>query len=327
MNRVSVVVPVYRCLPHVEGCLRSVLAQTRPAHEIVLVDDRGGDESMAVAQRYLTARGANFRSVVHDENRGLGRARNSGLAASTGDLVWFLDSDDEADPRFLELLTDALESGSADFACTRTRRVDEAGRVLQIDEPPFGALVISGEDFARHLVLGSAKAYACTKLFRRELLGERPWDEGQGYEDMAPALRMALASERVALVDEPLYRYLYREGSISTSLGPRTFDLFKVERDVRATVAGAGLADRWQRALLGFRYREIFRSVAHVAMRADHASPSRPDLYDDAIRRVRAAVSVRDVTPLLRTGHLREAVFAVLLKFAPALYSTILRYR
>lgn len=327
MSRISVVVPVYRCLPYVEGCLKSVLDQTRPADEIVLVDDRGGDESMAVAQRYLAERGANFRSVVHEENRGLGRARNSGLAAASGDLIWFLDSDDEADPRFLELLTGALESGSADFACTRTQRVDDEGRVLQIDEPPFGAMVVSGEDFARRLVLGQAKAYACTKLFRRELLGERPWDEGQGYEDMAPALRMALASERVALVDEPLYRYLYREGSISTSLSPRTFDLFKVERDVTAELRRRGLDERWDDDVLGFRYREIFRSVAHVAMRADHAAPTRPDLYDDAIDRVRAGVSVRDVLPLVRTGHRREAVFTVLLKSVPALYSTILRYR
>ncbi|MGW0172664.1 glycosyltransferase family 2 protein [Rhodococcus sp. NPDC003322] len=327
MSRVSVVVPVYRCLPYVEGCLRSVLAQTRPVDEIVLVDDRGGDESMAVAERYLAERGARFHRVVHDRNLGLGRARNSGLGASTGDLVWFLDSDDEADPRFVELLAGALEDGAADFACTRTQRVDDTGLVLQIDEPPFEAIVVSGTDFAHRLVTGRAKAYACTKLFRRELLGDRPWDEDQGYEDMAPLVRMSLAAARVALVDEPLYRYLYREGSISTSLSPRTLDLFKVDVDVSAAVAHAGLGARWRDEVRGFRYREILRSVAHVAMRADHASATRPPLYDEAIDRVRAAVSPRDVLPLLRTGHPREAVFAAMLGTVPGLYSTILRYR
>ncbi|MGW6692145.1 glycosyltransferase family 2 protein [Rhodococcus sp. NPDC054953] len=323
----SVVVPVYRCLPYVEGCLRSVLAQTRPVDEIVLVDDRGGDTSMAVAERYLTERGAPLRTVVHDRNRGLGRARNSGLAAATGDLIWFLDSDDQADPRFVELLAAALEDGSADFACTRTLRVDEDGRVLQVDEEPYGAMVVSGTDFAHRLVTGRAKAYACTKLFRRAVLGDRPWDEDQGYEDMAPLMRMSLAAARVALVDEPLYRYLYREGSISTSLSTRTLDLFTVDRDVRAAVAAAGLSGRWAQELLGFRYREVLRSVAHVAMRADHVAPSRPELYDTALGRVRGVVSVRDIVPLVRTGHRREAVFAALLAVAPRLYSTILRYR
>ena len=327
MNRVSVVVPVYRCLPYVEGCLGSVLAQTRPVDEIVLVDDRGGDESMAVAEGFLRERGVDFRSVVHERNRGLGRARNSGLAATTGDLIWFLDSDDEADPRFVELLAGALADGSADFACTRTQRVDEHGRVLQIDEAPYEAIVVSGTVFAHLLVTGRAKAYACTKLFRRELLGDRPWDEDQGYEDMAPLMRMSLGSNRIALVDEPLYRYLYREGSISTSLNRRTFDLFTVERDVDVAVTEAGLGDRWASEMRGFRYREILRSVAHVAMRADHAAASRPDLYDEAISRVRSKVSMRDVIPLLRTGHRREAVFAAMLGVTPGLYSTILRYR
>ncbi|MFD1811377.1 glycosyltransferase family 2 protein [Rhodococcus gannanensis] len=327
MNRVSVVVPVYRCLPYVEGCLRSVLAQTRPVDEIVLVDDRGGDESMAVAEALLRSRDAEFRTVTHERNLGLGRARNSGLAAAAGDLIWFLDSDDEADPRFVQHLTRALDDTSADFACTRTQRVDDAGRVLQIDEAPYEATVMSGTEFAHLLVTGRAKAYACTKLFRRELLGDRPWDENQGYEDMGPSLRMSLASTRVALVDEPLYRYLYREGSISTSLNRRTFDLFKVERDVRSAVSGAGLGDRWASEVLGFRYREVLRSVAHVAMRADHAAASRPELYDEAIARVRGEVSVRDVVPLLRAGHRREAVFAAILRVSPGLYSTILRYR
>lgn len=327
MSRVSVIVPVYRCLPYVEGCLRSVLDQTRPVDEIVLVDDRGGDESMDVAQRYLRDRGVPFRSIVHDHNRGLGRARNSGLAASTGDLVWFLDSDDEADFRFVESLTTALESGAADFACTRTERVDEHGRVLQIDEASYPADVVSGIDFAHLLITGHAKAYACTKLFRRAALGDRPWDEGRAYEDMAPSMRMALAARRVALVNTPLYRYLYREGSISTSLNRRTLDLFAVERDVRAAVAAAGLTARWRQELLGFRYREILRSVAHVAMRADHASDVRPDLYGEVIARVRSEVAVRDVIPLLRTGNSREAAFAALMSAAPGLYSTVLRYR
>ncbi|EME20386.1 glycosyltransferase family 2 protein [Rhodococcus triatomae] len=327
MNRVSVVVPVYRCLPYVEGCLRSVLAQTRPVDEIVLVDDRGGDESMAVAENFLRGRHAEFRTVTHERNLGLGRARNSGLEVATGELIWFLDSDDEADPRFVERLTGALDAAAADFACTRTQRVDDAGRVLQIDEASYASSVVSGIEFAHLLVTGRAKAYACTKLFRRELLGDRPWDEDQGYEDMAPSMRMSLASTRVALVDEPLYRYLYREGSISTSLNRRTFDLFTVGRDVRAAVTGAGLGDRWAAEMLGFRYREVLRSVAHVAMRADHAATSRPQLYDEAIARVRDEVSVRDVIPLMRTGHRREAVFAAILGVSPGLYSTILRYR
>jgi glycosyltransferase involved in cell wall biosynthesis len=325
--RVSVVVPVHRCIPYVEKCLGSVLHQTRPVDEIVLVDDRGGDDSMAVVTNFLDEAGASYLVVTHPRNLGLGRARNSGLARATGDLVWFLDSDDEAEPHFVEVLERALVEADADFVCCRTTRVDEHDRPLQIDEPPTGESVLSGEDFARALIRGRVKAYACTKLFRREILGDRPWDEDQAYEDIVSVLRLALSAKRVAMVDEPLYRYLYRAGSISTALSERTFDLFKVGRDARAVVRAHGLTQAWLGDMRGFHYREVLTSVAHLAMRARHARADRPGLYDTAMRRVRSEISIADAVPLARTGFRREAIFAVLVKSAPWLYSAILRHR
>ncbi|UYP19942.1 glycosyltransferase [Rhodococcus sp. Z13] len=325
--RVSVVVPVYRSLPYVEKCLGSVLRQTRPVDQIVLVDDRGGDESMDAATGFLDERGVAYTTVVHPRNLGLGRARNSGLRSATGDLVWFLDSDDEAEPQFVETLVAALEDADADFACCRTLRVDEHDRPLQIDEEPVRESVVSGVDFAHELIRGRVKSYACTKLFRREILGDRPWDEGQAYEDFASVLRIALDAKRVAMVDDPLYRYLFREGSISNALGESTFDLFKVGRDARAAVRRHGLDREWLDDMRGFHYRQVLTSVAHLAMRARHASTDRPGLYDTAIRKVRSEISLSDTVPLVRSGYRREAVFAVLVKTAPWLYSAILRHR
>ncbi|MFT4088573.1 MAG: glycosyltransferase family 2 protein, partial [Gordonia sp. (in: high G+C Gram-positive bacteria)] len=226
MVTVGVVIPMYRCADYVRGCLESVLAQTRPVDQIVLVDDRGEDETVDVAVDFLTERGTPFDLVVQPENGGLGRARNTGLAALDTDLVCFLDSDDQVEPTFVEALLSALEAADADFAVCRTSRVDLDGRQLQVDEDPVAEPVLTGPDYARELLRGSAKGYACTKLFRRELLGDRPWAEDQAYEDMAPCVRLALVADRVALVDEPLYRYLYRPGSLSTALSESTFDLF-----------------------------------------------------------------------------------------------------
>ncbi|MFT3662302.1 MAG: glycosyltransferase family 2 protein [Gordonia sp. (in: high G+C Gram-positive bacteria)] len=322
---VGVVIPVYRCTRYVRGCLESVLAQTRPVDAIVLVDDRGGDDSIDVAQSVLREHDGDFTLITQPRNGGLGRARNTGLRALDTDLVWFLDSDDTADPSFVETLTRALRGAEADFAVCRTRRVDESGRVLQIDESPAPAPVVTGAVYARELLAGRAKAYACTKLYRRALLGESPWAEDQAYEDLTPNLRIALAAERVAMVDTPLYGYLYREDSLSTALRPSTFDLFTVGDEVREMTAAAdGTRDH---EFVAFWYRQILISVAHVAMRADHAASTRPELYDEAIARVRAGIDLRDLPVLLGGRQFRSAVFAVMLTFTPALYSAILRLR
>ncbi len=322
---VGVVIPVYRSADYVRACLASVLAQTRPVDQLVLVDDRGGDDSIDVAERFLRERGQPYTLVTQPRNGGLGRARNCGLGVLHTDLVWFLDSDDTAHPDFVAVLTAALVDSGADFAVCRTQRVDETGRVLRTDEAAAPGPVVAGEVYATELLRGRAKAYACTKLYRRTLLGARPWPEDQAYEDLVPALRFALAAERVALVGRPLYQYLHRSGSISTTLAETTFDLFVVGDEVDRLLGGGSARQR--RDVLAFRYRQVLTSVAHVAMRADHAAPVRPPLYDAALDRVRAAIDLREVPTLLRHRQFRSSVFAVLVKYWPAAYSAVLRWR
>ncbi|MEE4023010.1 glycosyltransferase family 2 protein [Gordonia sp. PKS22-38] len=327
MPTVGVVIPVYRCVPFVRVCLESVVAQTHPVDQIVLVDDCGGDESVAVATAVLTEHGREFTLVTQPRNGGLGRARNSGLAALTTDLVWFLDSDDWVEAEFVEVLHDALEAAGAEFAVTRTRRVDPEGRLLQVDEAPIPGPIVTGVEYARELVTGRAKGYACTKLFRRNVLGDRPWAEDQAYEDIATSLRVALSSDKVAMVNAPLYHYLYREGSISTALSPATFDLFAVEAEICELIADAGLTAQWSLEFTGFRYREVLTSIAYLAMREQHATGRRSPLTREAITRVRRTIDLRDIPVLFRGRHYREVVFGVGVKYAPALYSEILRWR
>jgi glycosyltransferase involved in cell wall biosynthesis len=327
MPTVGVVIPLYRCAPYVRGCLESVLAQTRPIDEIVLVDDRGDDDSVGIATATLDGQGRSYILLTQPHNKGLGAARNTGLAALATDLVWFLDSDDQVDAEFVETLVDALEAADADFAVTRTRRVDEAGNTLQIDEEHVRAPVVTGTHYARELISGGAKGYACTKMFRREVLGARPWAEGQAYEDIGTSVRIALSSRRVAMVDRPLYHYLYREGSISTTLSPATLDLFTVEDDIRKLLCESSLEHDWRREFTGFRYREVLTSVAHLAMRDQHAQGTRSGLQHTAISQVRTRIALRDIPILWQGRHYREMVFAGLVKYLPGMYSAILRRR
>lgn len=327
MVTVGVVIPIYRCAPYVASCLESVLAQTYSVSQIVLVDDCGGDESMSIAEEVLTSRGHDYIAIRQPHNGGLGRARNTGLEAITTDAVWFLDSDDTAEPTFVESLVTALTTHDAQIAVCRTQRVDEAGTVLQIDEQPPRTPVLSGEDYAREVLCGRAKAYACTKLFRREVLGSRPWAEDQAYEDFATTIRLSLSSRRVATLTDPLYRYLYRQGSLSTALTPATLDLFLVESDVRELIYTGPDASEWKTDFVGFRYREVLTSVAHVAMRADHQTRGRPPHYAEALTRVQHGITWRDLPTLIRGRYFRESIFAVLVAYTPGLYSMVLRRR
>ena len=106
MTTVSVVIPTFDRGSVLPRALDSVLAQTRPADEILVVDDGSSDGTAALAERYPTVR------WLHGRNRGVSAARNRGIRESRGDWLAFLDSDDGWEPEKLELQLAALATVS-----------------------------------------------------------------------------------------------------------------------------------------------------------------------------------------------------------------------
>jgi glycosyltransferase involved in cell wall biosynthesis len=102
---ISVIIPTYNRAREVGAAVDSALAQTRPALEIIVVDDGSTDETPDVLARY----GDGIR-VVRQNNQGVAAARNAGIAVARGDLLAFLDSDDVWRPRNLELQAARIEA-------------------------------------------------------------------------------------------------------------------------------------------------------------------------------------------------------------------------
>ena len=100
---VSVVIPTFNRADMVGRAIESALAQDYHPVEVIVVDDGSTDDTPAVLERY-----ADSVRTIRQENRGEGAARNAGIAASTGEFVAFLDSDDEWRPRHLAPLVDRL---------------------------------------------------------------------------------------------------------------------------------------------------------------------------------------------------------------------------
>ncbi|MFE8938056.1 MULTISPECIES: glycosyltransferase family 2 protein [unclassified Streptomyces] len=105
---VSVVIPAHNSARTLDACLRSVYAQTHPVHEVIVVDDGSTDATAEIARRHPC-------TLLGDGvNRGVSAARNTGIAAATGDVLFFLDSDEALTPGSVEA---ALEILRADPAC------------------------------------------------------------------------------------------------------------------------------------------------------------------------------------------------------------------
>jgi glycosyltransferase involved in cell wall biosynthesis len=122
---ISTVIPVYEGERHLAESIQSVLDQTRPPLEVIVIDDGSTDGSLNVA----TGFGDPVRPVriLH---AGISAARNAGLAEVRGDVVTFLDSDDLWAPTALGALAGALESGPADIAFGHVRQFVSPGEDL-----------------------------------------------------------------------------------------------------------------------------------------------------------------------------------------------------
>lgn len=103
---VSVIVPVYKVEPYLDRCVASILAQTYPNLEVILVDDGSPDNCPALCDAWAQ-RDARIR-VIHKKNGGLSDARNVGLDAASGAYISFVDSDDYIAENFIETLYDLL---------------------------------------------------------------------------------------------------------------------------------------------------------------------------------------------------------------------------
>ena len=100
--RISVIVPVYRAQEYLADCVNSLLAQTFPDFELLLVDDGSPDECPRLCEAFAQ-KDSRIR-VLHQENQGVSAARNTGIEVARGAFLAFVDADDWVEPAFLQRL-------------------------------------------------------------------------------------------------------------------------------------------------------------------------------------------------------------------------------
>ena len=222
MSKVSVIIPVYKVEEYLDRCVQSVLAQTHEDMEVLLVDDGSPDNCGALCDGY--AKKDSRVRAIHRENGGLSAARNTGLDASTGDYVLFVDGDDYIAPDMVETLLAALEETGADMAVCGVKCVDDAGTPVRA-LPPMEAGAFPPEEIYRRMTFDEwAWRYvsACNRLCRRGLFDGLRFEEGKLHEDEFLAHRLYDRCKKVAVAADEFYYYVQRGGSImnaAASLG------------------------------------------------------------------------------------------------------------
>jgi len=159
--KISVVVCAYNAEPTMRDCLESLTKLAYPNYETIIVDDGSTDRTGAIADEYPQFK------VIHQPNRGLSAARNVGMAAATGEIIAYTDSDAMPDPHWLTYL--ALKFTSTDF-------VGIGGPNLPPPEEDWLAnCVAAAPGSPTHILLDDETAEhipGCNMAFRKDALAE-----------------------------------------------------------------------------------------------------------------------------------------------------------
>lgn len=211
---VSVIIPVYNVEQYLARCIDSILCQTYPNLQILLVDDGSPDGSGAICDDYA-ARDSRIQ-VIHKPNGGLSSARNAGIEAATGDYLSFIDSDDWIHPDTYRHLLELMEKMDASIACMGNLDVSERTGKITPALCPEKEECITGEELVRRMFRWQGiDCAACDKVFRRELFAQVRFPLHVVAEDTAILYRVALCASRVAMCNQPYYYYYHRYSSIS----------------------------------------------------------------------------------------------------------------
>lgn len=332
MPSISVIVPVYQaeqCLP---ACVESVLAQTFFNWELLLVDDGCTDGSPALCDGYA-ARNDRVR-VFHQRNGGVSAARNTGLREARGEFIAFLDADDQLEPRALETLWSMLESSGADTAGCAHLNVTPGGTSPELLLP---AGLYDHQGILDHVVyplLGDRlrapvfNGFIWRYLFSGELLRRyRITFSGAYLEDELFLMEYFCYAQKLAVTDQPLYRYVWNPSSIT----------HKYMRDFPAVFAAfmerkAALAERFGLEAARPRWRENSNWAGLLIAIGNEYAPTNPkslrerrQAVEDLCRRPEMAEAIASLTPeglsrnkqlvakLVRGGHF--ALLTLLYRF------------
>lgn len=228
--KVSVVIPVFRVEKYIERCVRALMEQTLEDVEFLFVDDASPDGSMEIVKRVVAEYNRTVRFLVHEKNKGLPAARNTGMEAATGEYIYHCDSDDWPERTLLEKMVTAAEKADADFVyCDFFLSFSDKERYMR--QTSYSD---SMEMLEKGFLAGMTKYNVWNKLVRRKLYidnGLRFPDGHTNGEDllMVKIIRMA---NKVAYVPEALYHYnRTNENAITKTYSEKHFTDIKFNTD------------------------------------------------------------------------------------------------
>lgn len=211
MDLISIIVPVYKTESFLSECVSSIVKQTYPNLEIILVDDGSPDKCGSICDEW--GKRDNRIKVLHIENGGAGRARNIGISVARGDYIAFVDSDDYLAPIMYERLLENFDE-DIDIVECEYRTSSLISEQCDMSDKKGKRIYSTSEAMKEHIQDRYFKQIIWNKLYRRKVIEGISFPEGMLIDDEFWMYRVIGGANKLIRIDDCLYFYRQQTDSV-----------------------------------------------------------------------------------------------------------------
>ena len=235
---ISVIIPIYNVEKYIHQCLDSVINQSYKNLEIILVDDGSIDKCSEICDEY--AKKDKRIIIIHQENKGLSSARNTGLKYASGSYIAFVDSDDWLALNCYEKVLNHAIKTNAEI--TGYDIFEVYGNTIKVRShtPNENAVIYTSQHYD---LLFSLWPLVWSKLYKKSFLDKYQiyFPDGLIYEDVPFVVACYARNATMTFINDHLHYYrMSRVGSLSHKGNPKTSQIFDVMEFIKNDLKGIG---------------------------------------------------------------------------------------
>lgn len=210
---ISVVVPVYNVEKYLHQSIESIINQTYKNLQIILVDDGSTDNSGKICDEY--AEKDSRITVIHQDNKGAGAAKNTGLDLVEGEYLSLIDSDDYIEPEFYEKMLSAMKKNNSDVVQCLFANVFVNNRYIRnYNFPSKSDRKLRTKKYLFEMLYDWKYAIFANKLFKSSLLKDIRFPVGRKIDDEFFTYKLICNAKKVVNINDCLYNYRMRKTSV-----------------------------------------------------------------------------------------------------------------
>jgi len=263
-SKVSVIIPVYNCEKYIEECIESIRNQTWDDYEVVIVDDGSTDKSPNICEQKASE--DSRISFLRMNHSGVSAARNAGMAAATGDYIFFLDGDDCIDSELLCELISKMQQNDAELGISLIRKFGTRVERLIAPNEECNTGIIASNAIVHSFCTGTVRGFNALggKMISRSLVGNVSFREDISSGEDTLFLYELVLKRPIAIVSEDnFYNYRYHDENTVSNLNVKKInDFYYVYKSLYKMESEAGREEEskyWYNSLIRWMVEQLGR--------------------------------------------------------------------